>query len=92
MIVVSYKQPAKCCRDIVRQPIETWREELINDFEAPAFAQHPILADIKEKLYDMGALYAQMSGSGSAMFGIFREKPEGIATEFANMFNTTLKL
>ena len=86
------KQPAKCCRDIVRQPIETWREELINDFEAPAFAQHPILADIKEKLYDMGALYAQMSGSGSAMFGIFREKPEGIATEFANMFNTTLKL
>ena len=86
------KQPAKCCRDIVRQPIETWREELINDFEAPAFAQHPILADIKEKLYNMGALYAQMSGSGSAMFGIFREKPEGIATEFANMFNTTLKL
>ncbi|MBR5656341.1 MAG: 4-(cytidine 5'-diphospho)-2-C-methyl-D-erythritol kinase [Prevotella sp.] len=86
------KQSAKCCRDIVRQPIETWREELINDFEAPAFAQHPILADIKEKLYNMGALYAQMSGSGSAMFGIFREKPEGIATEFANMFNTTLKL
>jgi 4-diphosphocytidyl-2-C-methyl-D-erythritol kinase len=40
----------------------------------------------------MGALYAQMSGSGSAMFGIFREKPEGISTEFSGMFNTTLKL
>ena len=89
---ITPKKPAKCCRDIVRQPIETWRQELINDFEAPAFAQHPILADIKEKLYNMGALYAQMSGSGSAMFGIFRDKPEGIATEFANMFNTTLKL
>ena len=89
---IKPKRPEKCCRDIVRQPIETWRHELINDFEAPAFAQHPLLADIKEKLYNMGALYAQMSGSGSAMFGIFRNKPEGISTEFADMFNTTLKL
>ena len=89
---IKPKRPEKCCRDIVRQPIETWRHELINDFEAPAFAQHPLLADIKEKLYNMGALYAQMSGSGSAMFGIFRNKPEGISTEFAGMFNTTLKL
>ena len=89
---IKPKRPTKCCRDIVRQPIETWRDELINDFEVPAFSQHPLLADIKEKLYNMGALYAQMSGSGSAMFGIFRDKPEGISTEFSGMFNTTLKL
>lgn len=85
-------KPKKCCRDIVRQPIETWRNELSNDFEAPAFNQHPILRSIKEKLYDMGALYAQMSGSGSAMFGLFREEPTEIKNEFSDMFSTTLKL
>lgn len=86
------RKPEKCCRDIVRQPIETWRNELVNDFEEPAFSQHPILADIKQKLYDLGALYAQMSGSGSAIFGIFKDRPEYINREFADMFNTTLKL
>lgn len=69
------QKPAKCCRDIVRQPIETWREELKNDFEKTVFAQYPQLAEIKQQLYDHGAVYAQMSGSGSALFGIFRSKP-----------------
>ena len=72
------KTPAKCCRDIVRQPIETWKDELVNDFEAPIFAMHPELATIKQSLYDAGAVYAAMSGSGSALFGIFREQPTGL--------------
>ena len=70
------QKPQVCCRDIVRQPIDTWREQLTNDFETPAFKAHPILADIKQQLYNLGAAYAQMSGSGSAMFGIFKEKPQ----------------
>lgn len=84
--------PAKCCRDIVRQPIETWKDELVNDFEAPIFALHPELAAIKQRLYDAGAVYAAMSGSGSALFGIFREQPTGLEKEFEGMFCQVMKL
>lgn len=79
-------KPVKSCRDIVRQPIDTWRSELVNDFEAPVFAMHPELAQIKTKLYEMGAVYAAMSGSGSALFGIFRQEPQGLADTFADCF------
>ena len=89
---ITPKQPAKCCRDIVRQPIETWKEELINDFEAPIFAMHPELAEIKQKLYNLGAVYAAMSGSGSAIFGIFKHKPANIEEQFDGMFCKVLKL
>lgn len=86
------KTPAKCCRDIVRQPIETWKDELVNDFEAPIFAMLPELAAIKQSLYDAGAVYAAMSGSGSALFGIFREQPTGLEKEFEGMFCQVMKL
>lgn len=86
------KTPAKCCRDIVRQPIEMWKDELVNDFEAPIFAMHPELAAIKQSLYDAGAVYAAMSGSGSALFGIFREQPTGLEKEFEGMFCQVMKL
>lgn len=86
------KTPAKCCRDIVRQSIETWKDELVNDFEAPIFAMHPELAAIKQSLYDAGAVYAAMSGSGSALFGIFREQPTGLEKEFEGMFCQVMKL
>lgn len=86
------KTPAKCCRDIVRQPIETWKDELVNDFEAPIFAMHPELAAIKQSLYDSGAVYAAMSGSGSALFGIFREQPTGLEKEYEGMFCQVMKL
>lgn len=78
------QKPIKCCKDIVAQPIETWRNELTNDFEGPVFDAHPQLRVIKDKLYALGAMYAQMSGSGSALFGIFRDKPEGIAEMFGD--------
>lgn len=86
------KTPAKCCRDIVRQPIETWKDELVNDFEAPIFAMHPELAAIKQSLYDAGAVYAAMSGSGSALFGIFREQLTGLEKEYEGMFCQVMKL
>lgn len=85
------QMPAKCCRDIVRQPIETWRDELTNDFEKPLFALHPELADIKQRLYQEGAIYAQMSGSGSALFGIFDHKVD-ISRAFDGMFTFFDKL
>ena len=51
--------------------ISKWRENVVNDFEAYAFAKYPILAEIKQSLYDRGAVYASMTGSGSAIYGIF---------------------
>jgi 4-diphosphocytidyl-2-C-methyl-D-erythritol kinase len=61
----------KSIATIVSQPMETWKEELINDFEAPIFVAHPYLAKIKAELYQQGAIYASMSGSGSSLFGLF---------------------
>lgn len=90
--VITPKKPAKSCRDIVRQPIETWKEELVNDFEEPIFKMHPELEAIKQKLYDQGAVYASMSGSGSALYGIFKEEPKGIEEQFDGMFCEVMKL
>ena len=89
---ITPKKPAKSCRDIVRQPIETWKEELVNDFEEPIFKMHPELAAIKQKLYDQGAVYASMSGSGSALYGIFKKEPKGIKEQFDGMFCEVMKL
>ena len=63
--------PKKSIKEIVQQPISTWRNELTNDFEKTVFAAHPSIEAIKAALYKQGALYASMSGSGSTVFGIF---------------------
>lgn len=62
------------CWDIVKLPVEEWRGQLTNDFEKSVFALHPELEAVKEKLYDLGASYAAMSGSGSALFGLFKRE------------------
>lgn len=89
--IVCHK-PQKSCREVVRQPIDTWRNDLSNDFEKPVFKAHSEIADIKQRLYDMGAAYAQMSGSGSAVFGIFRSEPQGVAEAFKGDFTFTARL
>jgi 4-diphosphocytidyl-2-C-methyl-D-erythritol kinase len=67
-------KPAKSIKQIIQQPISTWKDELINDFENPVFKKAPEIKKIKDALYDAGALYASMSGSGSAVYGIFNSK------------------
>ena len=71
--LITPHHPAINCRDIVMQPVETWRDRLTNDFERSVFALHPEIGAIKDRLYDIGAIYAAMSGSGSSLFGLFRE-------------------
>ena len=56
---------------IIEKPITDWKNYLINDFEAPVFKAEPTLSAIKDQLYQLGAMYASMSGSGSSLFGIF---------------------
>ena len=84
--------PQKNCREVVKQPVESWKDGLINDFEESVFALHPEIGEVKERLYRMGAIYAAMSGSGSALFGLFRQTPELLSQEFSDMFTFSCKL
>lgn len=65
-------QPCPLMEALAR-PVQEWKECLVNDFESTVFAAHPRLAQIKEELYRSGALYASMSGSGSALFALRRK-------------------
>jgi 4-diphosphocytidyl-2-C-methyl-D-erythritol kinase len=60
-------------RNQLLQPIEEWRESVVNDFERSVMKTHPLIGEYKQELYNRGAIYASMTGSGSAVFGIFRE-------------------
>jgi len=73
---VHPQKPQKSIKAILQQPIETWKNELVNDFEKSIFKKYPEIEELKNTLYKNGALYASLSGSGSAVFGIFKEKPE----------------
>jgi 4-diphosphocytidyl-2-C-methyl-D-erythritol kinase len=64
-------QQTSTLAEILKQDISTWKEFLVNDFEASVFNVHPQIGEIKQELYKQGALYACMSGSGSSVFGIF---------------------
>lgn len=57
--------------ELVKAPVSEWKNLIFNDFEQTVFAKYPTLAEYKQSLYDRGAIYASMSGSGSSMFGIF---------------------
>jgi 4-diphosphocytidyl-2-C-methyl-D-erythritol kinase len=63
----------KSIKEIINRPISIWRGELINDFEIPVFSQYPEIKKIKDELYNAGAIYSSMSGSGSAVYGIFEK-------------------
>lgn len=90
--LINPTKPNKCCRDIVMQPVETWRDELTNDFEQSVFALHPEIGAIKQQLYDLGAVYAAMSGSGSAVFGLFRT-PVALEAHFpADVFTAFFRI
>lgn len=68
---IAPKKPERSIESVVKRPVEEWRGLLVNDFEESVFARHPELASAKQALYDDGALYAAMSGSGSALFAVY---------------------
>jgi len=61
-------------KDLPDLPVEVWKEVLVNDFEVPIFKSHPVIGELKNVLYEKGALYASMSGSGASVYGIFKDK------------------
>ena len=72
---------------ITSNPVPDWKDLLKNDFEASLLEKYPELSGIKEELYDMGAEYASLTGSGSAMYGLFRNKPVLKSEITQNYFN-----
>jgi 4-diphosphocytidyl-2-C-methyl-D-erythritol kinase len=73
-------QPPKFpLREALAQPMETWRDTVSNDFETALKPTHPVLGDIKKQLYGAGATYASLSGSGSAVYGLWpNNQPEAM--------------
>lgn len=72
-------------RDIVENHIiDEWKDRLTNDFETPLFTRFPVIGALKQKLYAFGATYASMSGSGSAVYGVF-ENEVNLRKEFESV-------
>ena len=80
------KHPEVSLKEIATQPIENWKGLMKNDFEESIFPCHPEIAAIKDKLYDLGAVYASMTGSGSAVYGIFKQPVENVDEKFSGYF------
>ena len=69
---VTPHTPQILLRELIKMPIQDWREEIENDFEENIFEEYPKLQSIKKQLYIDGAIYVSMTGSGSTIYGIFR--------------------
>ena len=71
---ITPKQPTVPLTEIIQLPVKEWKNQMCNDFEKPIFLRFPELQALKESLYEAGATYAAMSGSGSTLFGLFKGK------------------
>jgi 4-diphosphocytidyl-2-C-methyl-D-erythritol kinase len=82
---VKPQRPSQSVQKIVEEiPLAKWKDFLINDFEVNVFKASPRIKELKDKLYQLGAAYASMSGSGSSVFGIFDEAID-LKPDFAGM-------
>ena len=70
------KKPSSNLNDLVAKPLAEWKDLIVNDFEETVFREYPVIKSFKEELYNIGAIFSSMSGSGSAVYGIFDHKPE----------------
>jgi len=74
--------PTKSCEQIVSQDPSTWQDQLINDFETPVMNTYPKIRELKEALYQYGAVYASMTGTGSTVYGIFKKETDLSSLQF----------
>ena len=91
---ISPKAPQYALETTIHLPVEEWRQQLSNDFEEHIFRKYPLLSEIKTTLYNKGAVYAAMSGSGSTVFGLFTDEQlcKEAATGFELSNNIDLQL
>jgi 4-diphosphocytidyl-2-C-methyl-D-erythritol kinase len=73
---VSPSIPDLHLRQVIEAPVDQWKDQARNDFEKSAFIKHPLLKELKSSLYNAGAKFASMSGSGSSIYGIFERIPD----------------
>lgn len=83
---ISPHIPSRPLEELINLPVHQWKEQIINDFEAVIQKKHPVINVIKEKMYEMGAVYASMTGSGSSVFGLFNEKAPAGENQFPDYF------
>ncbi len=83
--LIKPQQPTISLKDIIKMPVTEWKDYMVNDFESSIFPKYPAIQDIKERLYELGAIYASMSGSGSSVYGIFKEKTS-LKKEFSDCY------
>lgn len=88
---LQYTTPLYPVKEVLQKDIRYWKKELFNDFETTVFETHPSLRFLKEQLYTEGALYASMTGSGSTLYGIFREEPL-LTMQEKSVFEKIIKL
>ncbi len=77
--------PAISLSETIKRPVEEWKDRMVNDFEKSVFPSFPVIREIKEKLYEFGAVYASMTGSGSAVYGLFSSETH-LRHHFHNCF------
>lgn len=82
------QKPVVSLSELINLPVQDWKNNVVNQFESSVFPQYPEIAGVKNQLYDQGAVYASMSGSGSCVFGLFNELPAGIENLFPASFLT----
>lgn len=82
------REPEHSLKTLIRQPVTEWRNTIINQFELSVFQFYPEIEKVKNQLYDLGAVYASMSGSGSCVFGLFQQLPHSWIDLFPAPFLT----
>ena len=78
-------KPIASVNQLITLPLKQWKNQIVNDFEKNVFEKHPEIGTIKDSLYKQGAIYASMTGSGSAVYGIF-EQEVNLKSSFDRMF------
>lgn len=83
---VTPGRPAQPLRRLVAEPVDKWRDQVVNDFEKSIFLSHPEIAEVKNALLEMGARYASMSGSGAAVYALFDCDSDILSESIRNRF------
>lgn len=83
---IQPKKPLHSLEELIKLPPEEWKGNILNSFEDYISKLYPVISEIKNKLYNMGAFYASMSGSGSAVYGLFKEQIPALKDEFPGNF------